>query len=107
VTVHEGVVTLRGEVKSYREKETAKAVALRVYGVKALANDLTIRPLGAYGRSDRDIAQDAAHVLKVNTVLPQHPITVSVEIGLLTLKGTAIGSFRRRWPDAWCGIWPE
>jgi osmotically-inducible protein OsmY len=32
VTVDDGVVTLRGQVRSYREKETAELVALKVYG---------------------------------------------------------------------------
>jgi osmotically-inducible protein OsmY len=35
VSVDAGVVTLRGDVGSY--------VALRVYGVKAVANELTVR----------------------------------------------------------------
>jgi len=41
VSVDEGVVTLRGNVASYTEKIAAERAALRTYGVKALANDLT------------------------------------------------------------------
>ena len=44
VSVDEGVVTLRGNVASYAEKIAAERVALRVYGVKAVANDVTVHP---------------------------------------------------------------
>ena len=39
VSADESVVTLRGNVGSYVEKVSAERVALRVYGVKAVAND--------------------------------------------------------------------
>ena len=38
ISVDEGVVTLRGNVRSYTERSTAERVALRVYGLKAVAN---------------------------------------------------------------------
>ncbi|MHC5544392.1 BON domain-containing protein, partial [Singulisphaera rosea] len=45
VTAREGVATLTGFVLTYNEKVTAERVAKRVHGVKAVANDLEVRPL--------------------------------------------------------------
>jgi osmotically-inducible protein OsmY len=49
VSVENGVVTLRGDVRSYWEKAAAERVALRVYGVKAVANDVNVRSAGRGG----------------------------------------------------------
>ena len=64
VSVDEGVVTLRGNVASYSEKINAERVALRVYGVKAVANDLIVRLVSSYQRTDTEIAQAALAALK-------------------------------------------
>ncbi len=87
VTVDDGVITLRGQVKSYREKETAELVALKVYGVKGLANELKVHIVGTWERTDSDIAQAAVRALELNTALPRDRIIVAVESGWLTLKG--------------------
>jgi hypothetical protein len=59
VSVDEGVVTLRGNVGSYAEKVTAERVALRVYGAKAVANDLVVHLVSGFDRTDTEIAQAA------------------------------------------------
>ena len=56
VAVEEGVVTLRGNVRSYAEKGATERVALRVYGVKGVADELNVRLLSGYERNDTDIA---------------------------------------------------
>jgi len=88
VSVDEGVVTLRGNVRSYTERSTAERVALRVYGVKAVANDLEVRLATGYERTDTDIAQAVVTALKWNTVVPADRVTVAVTRGWVTLKGT-------------------
>ena len=60
VTVDDGVVTLRGDVSSYAEKHAAERVTLKVYGVKAVANDVNVRLTNSYQRTDSDIAKAAA-----------------------------------------------
>jgi osmotically-inducible protein OsmY len=87
-SVDEGVVTLRGNVASYAEKVTAERVALRVYGVKAVANDLVVRLGTGFERTDTEIAQAAVAALKWNTMIPTDRVTVTVTDGWLTLKGT-------------------
>ena len=84
----EGVVTLRGNVASYAEKVTAERVALRVYGVKAVANDLAVHLVSAFERTDTEIAQAAVSALKWNTTVPNDRVTVTVNNGWLALNGT-------------------
>jgi osmotically-inducible protein OsmY len=88
VSVEDGVVTLRGNVRSYAEKGAAERVGLRVYGVKAVADDLNVRLLTGHERSDTDIAQAAVAALKWNTLVPADRVTVAVGNGWLTLRGT-------------------
>ena len=88
VSVDEDVVTLRGNVGSYVEKVNAERVALRVYGVKAVANDLSVRLVSGYERTDTEIAQAAVAALKWNTVVPDDRVTVAVANGWVTLNGT-------------------
>ncbi len=87
VTVHNGVVTLTGRVPSYSEKVTAERVAKRVHGVKAVANDIEVRPKGAGERTDTDIAQAAVDALKWKSPVPEDRIKVSVSKGWVTLEG--------------------
>lgn len=88
VSVDEGVVTLRGNVTSYAAKLTAEKVALRVYGVKALANDLRVRLGREHERTDTDIARAAVAALQWHTVVPADRLTVTVKDGWITLAGT-------------------
>ena len=95
VTVTDSVVTLRGDVGTYREKQTAERVALGVYGVKGVANDLVVRPSNDYERTDSDIAQSAVTALQLSFVVPRRKVTVSVTDGWLTLKGHVTWQFQK------------
>jgi len=87
VSVDQGVVTLRGNVQSYAEKMTAEHVALRVFGVRAVANDVSVRLSSASERTDTDIAQAAVAALKWNSVIPKDRVAVAVTDGWITLSG--------------------
>src|SRR5512142_751445 len=52
VTVKDGIVTLTGRVDSYSKRWAAQEAALRVLGVKAVANDLEVRLHPASERTD-------------------------------------------------------
>ncbi len=58
VAVRDGAVTLTGHVPSYAEKLAAARAAERVYGVKAVANDLKVQ----FSRAPRDDSDIAAAV---------------------------------------------
>ena len=88
VSVDKGVVTLRGNVASYAEKINAERVALHVYGVKAVANDLVVRLASSLQRTDTEIAQAALAALKWNTMVPDDRVTLTVKDGWIMLGGT-------------------
>ena len=58
VTAKDGVVTLTGHVPSYAEKYAAEKAAKRVYGVRAVANELDVKLPYSTRRTDEDIARD-------------------------------------------------
>jgi osmotically-inducible protein OsmY len=95
VSVDEGVVTLRGNVGTYAEKNTAERVALRVFGVKAVANDLAVHLPFSLKRTDTEIAQAALTALRWNTMIPPDRITLTVEDGWITLNGTLDWQYQR------------
>src|ERR1700676_2151321 len=69
VAVKSGVVTLSGFVHSYWEKDAAEKAAKRVYGVKAVANDIEVKPSST--RTDPEIARDAVHELESHISVAQ------------------------------------
>lgn len=96
VTVNEGVVTLTGHLDTYAEKIAAKRAIDRVSGVKAIAVELDVIPLGVHQRSDTEIATAAEHALSWNTSVPQDRVKVIVEKGWVTLSGELDWNFQRR-----------
>jgi osmotically-inducible protein OsmY len=96
VTVNEGVVTLTGHLDTYAEKVAAKRAAERVSGVKAIALELDVIPVGSHQRSDTEIALAVEHALSWNTSVPQDRVKLAVEKGWVTLKGDLDWNFQRR-----------
>jgi osmotically-inducible protein OsmY len=95
VTVDDGVATLRGDIKSYSEKKTAERIALGVYGVKAVANDLVVRLRRGFERTDTEIAAAAAHALQWNSLVPRDKVTVTVGNGWVTLRGEVDWNYQK------------
>lgn len=95
VSVNDSVATLRGSVGSYAEKWAAERVALHVYGTKAVANDLEVRPAVGFHRTDTDLAQATVAALEWNAVVPQGRVAVAVSDGWLTLNGTVEWQYQK------------
>ena len=95
VSVDDGVVKLRGDVKTYAEKAAAERVALRVYGAKAVANDVNVRLRGTQERTDTDVAQAVVAALRWNTVVRDERITAAVTNVWVTLKGHVDWEYQR------------
>ena len=87
VGVKDGVVTLSGYVDSFYKKWAAERAAARVFGVKAVAEELKVRLPGSLERSDEDIARAASDALEWNVAVPYEGIKVQVQDGLVTLSG--------------------
>ena len=95
VAVKDGAVTLTGNVPTYVEKLAAARAAERVYGVKAVANELTVKLAGA-PRDDSDIATAIAHVLDNNVQVPEGKVHARVQHGWVTLDGEVDFDYQRR-----------
>ncbi|SFB82726.1 BON domain-containing protein [Tropicimonas isoalkanivorans] len=87
VAVHDGVVTLSGHVATYGEKVTAIEIVESVKGVRAVADEIEVRPVGTHVTADDEIAVRAANSLTWNTSVPENAIRVTVANGRVTLEG--------------------
>jgi len=85
IAVKDGVATLTGFVPSYWEKDAAEKAAKRVYGVRAVANDLEVKLLTT--RTDPEIARDIVHELESHIGIPADDIKATVRSGWVTLEG--------------------
>jgi osmotically-inducible protein OsmY len=93
VAVKDGVVTLSGFVSNYMEKDQAEKAAKRVYGVRAVANDIQVKLSST--RTDPDIAREAVEELEHHILIPADKIKVTVRNGWVTLEGTADWQYQK------------
>lgn len=91
VTAHEGTVILTGCISTYAGKLAAQRAVSQLRGVRAVANDLVVTIMA--GRTDSDIAADAADALRVNAAIPD-TVQVVVHHAQLTLTGTVAWSYQ-------------
>jgi len=88
VEVDDGIVTLTGTVQGFMERWAAEHAALRVPGVRAVANNIVVRPPGMAMLTDTDIARDVANALEWEVPVPIEAIDIRVSDGHVTLEGT-------------------
>ena len=84
VTARQGAVTLTGFIDTYAGKLAAERAAKRVYGVRAVANDVDVRL--RLERTDADIAQDVVRALQLRSSVPEG-VQAAVHNGHVTLTG--------------------
>jgi osmotically-inducible protein OsmY len=87
VGVVDGVVTLSGYVDSLYKRLAAERAAARVFGVKAVVEEIQVRLPSSLERSDEDIARVALTALEWNVAVPYHRIKVQVQDAVVTLSG--------------------
>jgi osmotically-inducible protein OsmY len=92
VSVQAGIVTLSGYADSFAAKLAAERAVRKLYGVKAIANELEVRL--AQERIDPEIAQDAIDALRNHINVPRD-ISVTVRDGFVTLSGAAEWMFQK------------
>ena len=95
VSAVSGVVTLNGTVPIYAEKWAAERAAQRVQGVKAIADEIQITPIGRHARTDAEIAAVVASSLKSHVWVPTD-IQATVQNGWVTLNGVVNWEFQQR-----------
>jgi osmotically-inducible protein OsmY len=93
---NDGIVRLSGEVGSYAEKVAAEKAARRVFGVKAVVEELKVKLLPGLMLGDELLARAALDALRYNVSVPRDKVTVTVEDGWVTLGGKVDWFFQRR-----------
>lgn len=95
VTAKDGVVTLTGHAAKLADKLAAERLAKRVYGTRAVANDIEVLLPRGSERTDTDIAGAALTALKWDSLVPDDRITVTVRHGFITLEGTVHWQYQK------------
>ena len=94
VAAHQGSVTLAGHVGSYAEKVAAVKATRRVYGVRAVADELSVEFPSQHLYDDIDIAERIAHLLEWSATVPTGSVTAEVTKGFVTLEGKVDWQFQ-------------
>lgn len=94
VSVHDGIVMLTGSMDNLPAKRGAEIAALRVAGVKAVANNMEVKLSTDNRRADEDITRAAASALEWNILLPKN-LQAMVEDGWITLTGKVQWQFQK------------
>ena len=87
-----GTVTLSGAVDSYAAKLRAGKVAQAIKGVVEVRNEIRVDPVN---RTDAEITNDVVTALAVDPATEPYEIQITVDDGIVTLKGEA-DSFTER-----------
>ncbi|MBB3236885.1 BON domain-containing protein [Phyllobacterium endophyticum] len=95
VSVENGVVTLTGHVPTYMEKNTAADVVCRVKGVRGIAQDMEVRPVGSHRTADDEIAKRALNILSWSAAIPDGAVQVQVDKGWVVLTGTVEWNYQK------------
>jgi osmotically-inducible protein OsmY len=95
VAVHNGVVTLSGNVDNYAKKMAAENAAWRVKGVQAVAEELEVRFLESEKLPDNEIAENIVRTLKWHTTIPDEQLKVKVTEGWVYLEGEVDWNFQK------------
>lgn len=95
IAVKDGVVTMSGFVASYAQRIAAEQAAERVSGVRALAEELSVRLSGSSDLSDTDIAHRAVNALTWDVEVPDSNVKVRVDKGWIILEGEVDWQFER------------
>jgi osmotically-inducible protein OsmY len=95
VSAVNGVVTLNGTVPTYAEKWAAERAAQRVVGVKAIAEEIQITPMGLHAKTDAEIAAIVVTSLKSHVWVPTD-IQAMVQNGWVTLAGVVNWEFQQK-----------
>lgn len=95
VAVRNGIVTLSGQVDSYYKKICAEEAAKKVFGVKAIAQDIQIGVSPAHVKADTEIAEAVLNALKWHSAVQDEKIKIKVDSGVVTLMGDVDSDFER------------
>jgi osmotically-inducible protein OsmY len=87
VEVTDGVATLTGAVPTYIQKLEAQDAAHRVNGILDVANDIEVKIVDRFARTDTEIASAVRNALEWDALVPNEKIQSTVSDGWVTLDG--------------------
>lgn len=93
VGVTNGIVTLQGDVNNILAKQRAAALAMTVKGVRAVSNQIRVRP--SESRADAVVRRDVQAALNADPAADVYEVVVEVKDGVVMLSGT-VDSFQER-----------
>jgi osmotically-inducible protein OsmY len=94
VAAADGAVTLTGYVTSYPQERAAVRAAERIFGVRAVADELQVRLPKPLERNDTEIAEAIARQGEWNMQIPSS-VRAEVRDGVVTLHGEVEWAFQR------------
>ncbi len=100
VTVKDGIVTLTGHIPAFAEKYAAERAAKRVYGVRAVADELDVKLPGNRTRTDEDVAKACVAALQAHYAVPDERVKVMVRNGWVTLEGEVEWQYQKEAAEA-------
>jgi osmotically-inducible protein OsmY len=95
VTVEHGVVTLLGHVRSYAQKTAIERIVKGMKGVRAIAEEIKVRPAIGKQVADDQIATRAADIIDWTAHLPEGTIKIGVQDGWVALEGEVEWQYQR------------
>ena len=95
-TVKDGIITLSGFVRGFRQRRKAEMLARNIVGVTGLVNNIQLRLPLLQRRPDPDIARDALESIKRRLPYSGDRIRVVVEDGLICLKGQVEWTYQNK-----------
>jgi osmotically-inducible protein OsmY len=96
VSIHDGMVMLRGRARSHAEKLAMQEAVRRVPGGGPLDVDIIVELPHEMQRPDAEIEAGVHSALRWEACLPDEAICVSVERGVVTLSGEVPWSFQKK-----------
>jgi osmotically-inducible protein OsmY len=100
VSVNSGLVTLSGHVPTFGEKYGAEKAAKRVFGIKAIANELHVKLASDVRITDEDIARSCLNALRAHSSVPDDKVKLIVTNGWVTLEGLVDWQYQRTAAEA-------
>lgn len=98
VAADQGVLTLTGVVHSDADRIAVEAAAKQVPGVRAIADDLEVKPSRA--RSDTEVARDVLKAIRSHIFLSAEHVRAIVRDGCVVLEGEAHSELQRMLVEA-------
>jgi osmotically-inducible protein OsmY len=94
VVANNGAVVLTGTVANFAHRYASVRAAERVYGVRAVADEIQVKIDSAEKRDDADIAEALSRQIKWHSAIPAS-VTAEVLAGHVTLHGSVNWSYQR------------